>query len=259
MENKKPCTICEKLILPNTFKKSGGLCIPCYKNENNGDMPSSMVLSDSEELERILKNRSMVEIFVDHFESAHYPTIDFTWEHYNKVEICNELSKFFHTNIQWVRDNQFKVNGKPYTFPLTSTHFDNKIITSSVYKLIANTKDIYIYSDGNWLLRLSNKDLNELKTKFGSFLKSKTEDDFYKPIDKFIPGYCCFYDIRYPMLGNRISKKEFDLNLMLNNIPQIRMIKNLLNYLNPCRRLTLSLYKIYPLNIYDSIIRKLAK
>ena len=74
MTDKIPCTECNKMILPTTAAKTGGLCMPCSKNMNGGvdihrDIPAINFNQPVPVID--MKMVGMVTTFISEFVSEH--------------------------------------------------------------------------------------------------------------------------------------------------------------------------------------------
>jgi len=202
---KVECNECDTLILPKTYDKCGGLCMPCYMKNNEGNRPREMM---SEEIKNPLQEK--LDGFYSYCDLGYVTQLDFTSPDYTIPQLIKELSTFFDVQIEKRESNEFYVSGKCYKLPLTGTHYDNQVITASIYNLLSDTTNIYISSDGNWLYKIDDEQMVSLESKYDEALKHKAKGDMYKTLDKFNTGSCAYtLGIKYPCIGSETTIEEF--------------------------------------------------
>lgn len=161
---------------------------------------------------KILVRSHLYDELIEVVNSINEPNaINFTFQDYTKFEdFIGYVSKFFRVKIKWKSGNIFEIAGREVEVPLTGTYYDYQILTSSVYVLVDDVDNIYINSDGAWLLRIEKEDMLEIKKRYSSILNHKLDDDSYSLIDKFVPGECNFFDgVQYPYVGSNVTVKDF--------------------------------------------------
>lgn len=128
-------------------------------------------------------------------------------------EFVGKVRLFFEIDLERVSNNDFRIDGKNITLPLTKTYFDYQILTSSVYSLLPldAQERIYVWENGAWLVKFTDDELKDFKKRYHSIMNGRFLDEGpYSPLDRFIPGQCNFFDgVKYPYYGSKVSVPDF--------------------------------------------------